>query len=228
MKAIHIWLIPVAAFIVMSMTTYSCKDNPPCIVQCDSILEAHPDASQFLIFPVGSWWEYELLDSGILDTLNLFHISKNFTNNQCLDGNDVCKYSYSLFLSHSNIEYNGMSSNKKNESRMEFFLKTYNEGKSWVVLHSSHAYNNVSMEHFLDIPFNVGYKYGDDRFISDTSKLIKINNDSISCLEISALKNNYLLQHRIMKFYMSRGIGIVRYEYQNGDIWQLKSHYINR
>lgn len=207
------------------MNTYSCKDNPPCIVQCDSILEAHPDAFQFLIFPEGSWWEYELLDSGILDTLTLTRNFVSFTDNQCIDGEDVCKNNYYLIYRHSNILYAGESSDHRG-SRETFFLKTFN-GKSWVVLHSTFASNNASMGHFLDFPFNTGYKYGDDRFISDTAIDLEINNKKVKCLEITALKNNYLHDHRIMKIYLSRGVGIVRYEYQNGHIWQLKSHFIN-
>lgn len=31
-----------------------------------------------------------------------------------------------------------------------------------------------------------------------------------------------------MNLYLSKGIGIVRYEFQNGHIWQLKSHFINK
>lgn len=227
MKIRYTWINIVLAIITLPVITHSCKDNPPCIIQCDSILEAHPDAFQYLIFPVGSWWEYELLDSEKLDTLKLFHIYKGFTNNQCVDGNDVCKYSYSLFLRHSNIEYNGMSADNKNESRMEFFLNTYSEGKSWVVLHSSHAYNNSTMGHFLNFPFFQGQPYTNDRFMSDTAASLRIIDNEVKCIQISSPKNQNPHPHRIMNIYFSRGIGLVRYEYQNGDVWQLKSYYIN-
>lgn len=207
------------------MNTYSCKDNPPCIVQCDSILEAHPDAFQFLIFPKGSWWEYELLDSEKVDTLILFHNNSFYTDNSCVDGNDVCKFNYDLAFKHTNIDYNGMSADKVG-SRMEFFLKTFN-GKDWVVQHSARAKNNASMGHFLNFPFFKDQPYTNDRFMSDTSKMIHANGLDFQCIEITALKGKSTHEHRIMKIYLSRGVGIVRYEYQNGHIWQLKSHFIN-
>jgi hypothetical protein len=225
MRAKYVWLFFILSTIILSMNTYSCKDNPPCIVQCDSILEAHPDAFQFLIFPEGSWWEYELLDSGILDTLTLTRNFVSFTDNQCIDGEDVCKNNYYLIYRHSNILYAGESSDHRG-SRETFFLKTFN-GKSWVAQHSTFASNNASMGHFLNFPFFQDQPYTNDRFMSDTSKMIHANGLDFQCIEITALKGKSTHEHRIMKIYLSRGVGIVRFEYQNGHVWQLKSHFIN-
>jgi hypothetical protein len=225
MRAKYIWVSIVLAMIAFSMTTHSCKDNPPCIVQCDSILEAHPDAFQFLIFPKGSWWEYELLDSEEVDTLILFHNNTFYTDNYCVDENEVCKFNYDLAFRHTNIDYNGMSADKV-VCRTEFFLKTFN-GKDWVVQHSARAKNNASMGHFLNFPFFPDQLYSNDRFMSDTSKMIHANGLDFQCIEITALKGNSTHEHRIIKIYLSRGVGIVRDEYQNGHIWQLKSHFIN-
>jgi hypothetical protein len=227
MKKIKIiWLFLIFISISVTFTTNSCKDNPPCIVKCDSILEAHPDAFQYLIFPVGSWWEFELLDSGILDTLTLRHKNMQFTDNQCIDGNDICKYNYRVYYFHSNIDYAGKSQDKIG-SREEFFLRTF-EGKIWIVLHSSFAYNNSTMGHFLNFPFNLGQSFTNDRFVSDTAKILPVNGKNVKCLQISSKKSKNEHEHRIMNFYMAKGIGIVRFEYQNGHIWQLKSHFINK
>jgi hypothetical protein len=214
---------------VFTTSWFSCgPDKPPCIVKCETIKEAPPEAFEYLIFPDESWWEFELLDSNIVDTLTLDYTFKSYTNNQCVDGaSEVCKYNYMIVYNHSNITYFGDAPDRWG-SREEFSIDNRFGGDIWFVLHSSRTTNIASMGHFFNFPFHLGQNYTDDRQLTDTSAQLTINGQKLSCLLITAKKNQFLHDYRIMKFYLSRGIGIVRFEFQNGDIWQLKSHHINK
>lgn len=90
------WVFLILFSLIIPFSANSCKDNTPCIIKCDSIWEAHPDAFQYLIFPDSSWLEFELLDSGLIDSFTLKNKYVSFKNNNCVGGLAVCRYIYNV------------------------------------------------------------------------------------------------------------------------------------
>ncbi|MEC8692965.1 MAG: hypothetical protein VXX46_04225 [Bacteroidota bacterium] len=213
---------------ILGLTFYlsSCgPDEDSCLVNCEEIKKAPQDARDYFLQPTGSWWEYELLDSNIVDTLRMFSVDSNYSDNKCTDGSDVCQYSYNTFLHHSNVDYFPKYSSGV-ESHEAFGI--YPMGNIWTVVHSGANDATAGLGHFLTLPFSLGDK---SNYIEvfDTDTDLNTTAGNFKCLHLSRDKNQQLnYDKRIMNLYMAKDVGLIRFEFKDGDIWQLKSYKINQ
>jgi len=134
MKKIKNNLILLLTVLLATFHLSSCGEKEDsCLANCEEITQAPQDAQDYFLQPAGSWWEYELLDSNIVDTLRMDYIHSFYSDNQCEEGSNVCKYNHNTYLHHSNLDYFPQYDSRV-ESHETFGI--YPWGNAWIVVHS--------------------------------------------------------------------------------------------
>ena len=72
-STIHLRNVILIYAFISALLWPSCKETPPCVVPCETIAAVDPEAYEYFLLNEGSWVEYELIDSSIVDTFqNIF------------------------------------------------------------------------------------------------------------------------------------------------------------
>lgn len=186
----------------------------------------------FAIFPVGSYWVYEEINSGFIDTMTVEKVSIEFEvraeSNKyyergsihyrtCKSGliiglvsntkpNNDCSYINSIFLYNSTQNSLDTLNNKFIDVGNEYFCCCEVGSKGW--FSPMFEYSGV-----VDTIMAGGHKYKNAWAFENTIE------DSIYLEQIPST---------VMISYFANNVGLIKWEQFNGDVWELKEYKINK
>lgn len=204
----------------------SCKKEAPCVVPCESIVEAHPDAKDLFLFQAGSWIEYELLDSNLVDTMTIVKSRKWTSDNKCLDFDIYCQYVYDIEFEHSNLDYYPKDQYIGGTFVSKEIYQIQPFGGSWALLLSPVNKTSTTTGHVLSFPFELGVISGAGYTVTDTASGLQTAVGSMKTTEVKKTISGSQLPYSISSFNYARGIGLVQFTMHNGDVWRVKSYQV--
>lgn len=176
------------------------------------------DAKHYVVFPEGSYWVYEEGNTLAVDTVRLYR-------------SEVTKEDAS-----SNLGYNyerlsvGFRSSLSGDSTRGSGKPFWSDPSLWSYEEfiSPNLSNNFALV-FLD-PTVVGevHRYAEDWAITLESESQSMKVAGVTYASVKVFKHNVMVfPNQSERVYFSKDVGIVKRELFNGEVWQLKTHFIN-
>lgn len=205
----------ITSVIILLTSALSCSncernENVPIYYMSDEF-------KSYVVFPKGSYWVYEEVSSQALDSVYLYRSTIEIKNES-----DKLGYNYQEFLGIYKSSY-------LSDSISGFAYPEFDDQKFY-------EYTEGSLSDFLNRPIiffgdnSVGYKhkYTDDFTVEYEAFLESMEIQGEVYGNVKVFKHNIqYFSYQSERIYFAKDIGIIKRELFNGQVWELKRHFIN-
>ncbi len=192
----------------------NCKKEEPIPIE---FIPLNQEFLSYFAFPVGSWWVYEEMASGMTDSI---YVTK-YELLEIEDKKDDINYialSYHLKNSYNEYYFSaGPNPHFISNDTLFIFKEAYNIGNcTYTAIRLFYSKKN-------DNPFSIN----ENTFIKNIYDTLIIGNTSYN--DVYQIENkNQEYGNQIKSEYYAKGIGIIIKTYFDGKIFELKNHFINQ
>lgn len=203
------------------MVFNSCKE--------DEYIYLSEEFKSYVIFPEGTYWVYEEIKSGFIDTLNIEEVSISFGS-----GHSESHTQYESGVIEYNTSRSGLIHGYISPKASIYGCSSYhdlltaNKNEDFVEIDSVYMGLNLCFFCCCDtgIVMSIGTKYLgmiDTMIINSLvfEKVMNFSNVSYDSLEIFQHPN------RARKSYYAKNIGLIKWEQFNGNVWEIRDYMIN-
>jgi hypothetical protein len=192
---------------------------------CDNKPEAVPfypipdDSKPYIVFPKGSYWIYEEINSLTIDTVFLYRSETDRVNAATKLGYDYERYTA------------GYESSLTGDSTRGFGDPFHNDQKIWAYRESNmnSALASLTLIFLNPLPVGESRRYAEDWTLKFESEAESLKVDGVTYSSVKVFKHNVMVfSNQSERAYFSKDVGMIRREQFNGDVWLLKKYFINK
>ena len=177
------------------------------------------DFKDYTLFPVGSYWIYSENISKEYDSVYLYQQEVGINDSHKIHSYSYENFGQSLGTTFFNDTLFGGSATERYYDTI-YFLYSERYLSNYVI---------TNLQFFNKMAAGTTLDFADDSQVKYTGELNSFTADGIEYRNVRVFENLIQTDDRLpKKIYYAKGIGVVRKDLFNGQIWNLKRHFINR
>ena len=196
---------------------------------CSTCVSCEPDGptyymdqefKDYIVYPQGSYWVYEEMSSGQIDTVKIYSSEIKIHNGQTILGFNYEEYLVLMKSSFNNDTISGVGGIDFTDKN----FSEYEEGSTNI-----HKILNRSLLFFSKKPVGYELNYTEVDLVDylEFLELYTVFSLEYEDVKVFEHKINYYSEQP-KRVYFAKGVGIIKKELFNGEIWQLKKYFIKK
>lgn len=173
----------------------------------------------YTLFPIGSYWIYAENISKADDSVYLYQQEVRINDSQKIHSYNYEQFNQSLGTTFFNDTLlGGAEAESYYDTIFFFYTERYSSNLS-----------ATNLQFFSKIAAGTSLDFADDSRIKYIGEFDSLVADGVEYRHERVFENSIQADDRLpQKIYYSKGIGVVRKELFNGQVWNLKRYFINR
>jgi hypothetical protein len=201
--------------VVISVTCSTCDFGPkhgPTYLMSDEF-------KRYIVFPKGSYWVYEEVNSNSIDSVNLYR-----SELEMIDGMSKLGYSYQRFIG-------GSSSSFSPEDSVRYFGRPSFQDQNYYILEQFRLNDYLTSPYVFFDNKSVGFefRYTDNITLVYEDFIPELEMNGITYSDVKVFSTNIqFFSYQSQRIFYAKDVGMIKRELFNGQVWQLKRYYINK
>lgn len=176
------------------------------------------DAKHYVVFPKGSYWIYEEVNNGNIDSVYLYRSEVSREN-----GARDFGFDFELFTAGYGSSYTGDSTRGTGHP-------FHNDQNIWSYSEGSRSDPSGESALIFLSPLNVSEsrRYAEDFTLIFESQQESMKMDGVTYDSVKVFRHNIMVfANQSERIFFAKDVGIIKRELFNGQTWVLKKHFIN-